>query len=82
MALANPSDKASVLALRTVADASSVNCHGKVDTGWLLGKVDLAASLVAERLAADEVTTVRTIPDPHKKTRLHRGFCFSYTNRP
>ena len=58
VALANPSDKASVLALRTVADASSVNCHGKVHAGWLLGKVDLAASLVAERLAAGEVTTV------------------------
>lgn len=58
VALASPSDKASILALRTVADASSVNCHGKVHAGWLLGKVDLAASLVAERLAAGEVATV------------------------
>lgn len=44
--------------LRVRALPSSTNAYGQVQAGWLMGQIDMAGSLVAERLSKGPVTTV------------------------
>lgn len=44
--------------LRVRALPTATNAYGKVQAGWLMGQIDMAGSLDAERLARGPVATV------------------------
>lgn len=44
--------------LRVRALPTATNAYGRVQAGWLMGQIDLAGSLDAERLSRGQVTTV------------------------
>jgi len=44
--------------LRVRALPTATNAYGRVQAGWLMGQIDMAGSLDAERLARGPVTTV------------------------
>ncbi|WP_024303154.1 acyl-CoA thioesterase [Pseudogulbenkiania sp. MAI-1] len=50
--------QARIPTLRVRALPSSTNAYGQVQAGWLMGQIDMAGSMVAERLSKGPVTTV------------------------